>query len=209
MKTTPILALLALLIVSCTTSRVPVPKPAVLHVAPSTVLVSRPVAAARASSIKAAESVIAATAGNRQASVTAKHIVQFGIAAGAPEAIALERDIDITAADLFRASVALRDTGEQLAAADARIGELDTRLIAQTEEFNATEQKRAEAEARAFHLDIQRKQAITERDKLKRELWWSKFKIWGGFVGALGIIVAAFAFKVVGLGSRVAARVAL
>lgn len=175
-----------------------------LHVAPSTTAVAQPIAAAGLSRKKAADSIASATASTTRAATIAKKIREASPAA-APESIALEEAIDLTAADLFHASAALQENAGQLAAAETNIATLDARLSTQTAEFNATENRLAESEARAMDIDAQRRTVTAERDKLKRTLFWSRFKIWGGFIGAVGLVAAAFALKIVGAGSRLAA----
>jgi hypothetical protein len=94
----------------------------------------------------------------------------------------------------------LRETAQKLDVADLRIVELDRVLDSQTRRLNAVEAERA---------DVLNKNAeLTNANaQLRRAAWWSTLKTWTVGLGLLSLVGLGFAFKVIGAGARIAARV--
>ena len=170
------------------------------HEKPDVSVITRPVAAARASNARASGSVAEALVRIERAAVAARSIADRGTAAGSPEATQLVADLEQTRASLFRAQADLRETTQKLDAADLRIAELDQVLDSQTRRLNAVEAERADALNKNTDL-------AKENTQLRRAAWWSKLKTWGVGVGLVGLVGLGFAFKVIGAGARIAARV--
>jgi hypothetical protein len=171
----------------------------VVHAKPDVSVITRPVSAARASNVRASDSVREAVARIERAAAIANAIVNEGTHAGSPEATQLAADLERTRASLFRAQAELRETAQKLDLADLRIAEFDRVIDSQTRRLNAIE---------AEHADALNKNAeLTKTNaQLRRAAWWSKLKTWSVGLGLLSLVGLGFAFKVIGAGARIAAR---
>jgi hypothetical protein len=173
---------------------------AVVHPKPEVSVITRPVAAARQSNVHASENVAEALTRVERAATIAKAIVDNGTIARSPEANQLAADLEQTRASLFRAQAQLRETAQKLDLADLRIAELDKALDSQTQRLNFVEAERADA--------LNKNAELTKANaQLRRAAWWSKLKTWGVGIGMMALLVLGFAFKVIGGGARIAARI--
>jgi len=173
---------------------------AVIHAKPDVSIITRPVAAARQSNVHASENVAEAVMHVDRAATIAQVIVDNGTTARSPETNQLVTDLEQSRASLFRAQAQLRETAQKLDIAELRIAELDKALDSQTRRLNVVEAERADA--------LNKNAELTKANaQLRRAAWWSKLKMWSAAIGMTALLVLGFAFKVIGAGARIAARI--
>jgi hypothetical protein len=191
---------LAFALSACGTTRVR--RAAPVHAKPDVGVVTRPVSAARASAGRASGHVAIAIVRADRAAAAAKTIVEHGAPPQSQPAQQLAADVAALRADLLRASAELREADEKLTESETRAAELDAQLAAQTARLNKVEADRTAALDRVEEL-------TAERNLAKRALFWARLKSWGIAGGLVALLVAAFAFKAVGLGARFVSLAAL